>query len=91
MTKETRDMSEERTLTPPSRRQSLLERLVEQRTSEAFLASIGVAVQKVAEEIAKEALADETFRRAICELVKRRSEALLQELLDTERKEVTED
>jgi hypothetical protein len=79
-------MSEERTLTPPPRHPSLLERLVEQRTSETFLASIGVAVQKVAEEIAKEALADETFRRTLRELVQRRSVALLEELLDGERR-----
>jgi hypothetical protein len=79
-------MSEERTLTPPPRRQSLLERLVEQRTSEAVVGTVGLAVQKVAEEIAREVLGDQEFRRAIRELAKRRFAALLQELLDTERK-----
>lgn len=62
-------------------RPTLLERIVEQRTGEALVASVGVAVEKVAEEIAKEALADETFRRTIRELVQRRSQELLDELL----------
>jgi len=54
---------------------------VEQRTGEPLVASVGVAVEKVAEEIAKEALADETFRRTIRELVQRRSREMLDELL----------
>jgi hydrogenase maturation factor len=62
-------------------RSTLLERIVEQRTGEVLVASVGVAVEKVAEEIAKEALADETFRRTIRELVQRRSRELLDELL----------
>ena len=64
-----------------SHRPTLLERIVEQRTGEALVASVGVAVEKVAEEIAREALTDETFRRTIRELVQRRSRELLDELL----------
>jgi hypothetical protein len=58
-----------------------LERIVEQRTGEALVASVGGAVERVAEEIAKEALADESFRRTIHELVQRRSREFLDELL----------
>jgi hypothetical protein len=42
-------------------RPTLLERIVERRTGEAQVASVGVAVERVAEEIAKQALADETL------------------------------
>ena len=63
-----------------ARRPSLLEHIVDQRRGEA-LVSVGVAVEKVAEDIAKEALADETFRRTIRALVQRRSRQLLDELL----------
>ncbi len=66
---------------PRSHRPTLLERLVERRTGEALVATVGIAVEKVAEEIAKEALADESFRRTLRELVQRRSQALLDELL----------
>jgi hypothetical protein len=40
-----------------------------------------MAVEKLAKEIAREVLADETFRRTIRELVRRRSKALLDRLL----------
>jgi hypothetical protein len=43
--------------------------------------TISVAVEELAEEIAREALADETFRRTIRELVRLRSQELLDRLL----------
>jgi hypothetical protein len=51
-----------------------------------LVASVSVAVDRVAEEIAREALADDEFRRAIKELVRQRSEQLLDRLLRDGRK-----
>jgi hypothetical protein len=46
-----------------------------------MVGTVSVAVERLAEEIAREALADETFRRTIRELVRVRSQALLDRLL----------
>lgn len=62
-------------------RQPLRERIVEERVGQAMVGSISVAVDRVAEEIAREALADETFRRTIRELVRVRSQEVLDRLL----------
>lgn len=62
-------------------RQSLLERIVEERVGHTLVGTVSVAVDRVAEEIAREALADDTFRRTIRELVRIRSQELLNELL----------
>lgn len=62
-------------------RASLLERIVEERVGEPLVGTVSVAVDRIAEEIAREALADDRFRRTIRELVYRRSQALLDELL----------
>jgi hypothetical protein len=59
----------------------MLERIVEERAGHAVVGTISVAVDRVAEEIAREALADETFRRTIRELVRVRSQELLDRLL----------
>jgi hypothetical protein len=58
-----------------------LGRIVERRTGETRGASVGLAVEKVAEEIAKEALAGETFQRTLRELVQRRSAEMVDGLL----------
>jgi len=63
--------------------QSLPERIVEERVGQALVGSVSTAFDRIAEEIAKEALQDEAFRRALRELVHRRSEALLAELLES--------
>ncbi len=62
-------------------RQTLLERIVEERVGQTLVGAVSVAVDKVAEEIAREALSDETFRRVIRELVRARSQELLDRLL----------
>ena len=62
-------------------RHTLLERIVEERVGQTLVSTVSIAVDKVAEEIARDALSDETFRRAISELVRRRSEELLDRLL----------
>ena len=61
-----------------TRTQTALERLVNERVDQVLAA----AVEKIAEEIAREALADETFRQTLRVLVQQRSKALLEELLD---------
>jgi hypothetical protein len=62
-------------------RQTLLERIVEDRVGQALVGTVSVAVDRIAEEIEREALADETFRRTLRELVRLRSQELLDELL----------
>ena len=59
----------------------MLERIVDERVGQSLVGSVSVAVDRIAEEIAREALADETFRRTIRELVRVRSQELLKELL----------
>jgi hypothetical protein len=51
----------------------MLERIVDERVAHALVGTVSVAVDRVAEEIAREAPADEAFRRTIRELVRRRS------------------
>ena len=46
----------------------MLERILDERVGQSLVVS--VAVDRIAEEIAREALADETFRRTIRELVR---------------------
>jgi hypothetical protein len=67
----------------------LLERIVEERVGQALVGTISVAVDRAAEEIAREALADEAFRRTIRELVRRRSQEILDRLLRNEKPERT--
>ena len=62
-------------------RRTLLDRIVEQRVGQTLVGAVSVAIDKVAEEIAREALSDDTFRRAIRELVQARSQELLDQLL----------
>lgn len=59
----------------------MLERIVEERVGHALVGTVSVAVDRLAEEIAREALADGTFRRTIRELVRVRSQELLDRLL----------
>ena len=59
----------------------MLERIVDERVGQSLVGSVSVAVDRIAEEIAREALADDTFRRTIRELVRVRSQELLNRLL----------
>jgi hypothetical protein len=60
---------------------TLLERLVDERAGHTVTNAVSVAVEKVAEEIAREALSDETFRHALRTMVRTRSQAILDRLL----------
>lgn len=55
------------------------------RVGQTLVGTVSVAVDRVAEEIARDALQDDAFRRAIRELVHRRSEELLKRLLENGR------
>ena len=61
---------------------TLLEKIVDERVGQTLVGTVSVAVDRVAEEIAREALADETFRRALRELVRDRSQKVLDQLLE---------
>jgi hypothetical protein len=58
---------------------TLLEKIVDER--QTLVGTVSVAVDRIAEEIAREALRDESFRRALRELVRVRSQILLDQLL----------
>ena len=60
---------------------TLLEKIVDERVGQTLVGTVSVAVDRIAEEIAREALGDETFRRALRELVRVRSQKLLDQLL----------
>lgn len=61
---------------------TLLEKIVDERVGQTLVGTVSVAVDRIAEEIPREALADETFRRALRELVRVRSQKLLDQLLE---------
>src|SRR2546427_1060815 len=65
-------------------RHTLLERIVDERVGQTMVGTVSVAVDRMAEEITREALADETFRRTIRELVRVRSQQLLDRLLQND-------
>ena len=54
---------------------------MEARVGQALVGTASAAVDRVAEEIAREALADGSFRRTLRELVRLRSQELLEQLL----------
>jgi hypothetical protein len=60
---------------------TLLEKIVDERVGQTLVGTVSGAVDRMAEEIACEALADETFRKALRELVRVRSQRLLDQLL----------
>ena len=59
---------------------TLLEKIVDERVGQTLVGTVSVAVDRIAEEIAREALGDET--RALRELVRVRSQKLLDQLLE---------
>lgn len=61
---------------------TLLEKSVDERVGQTLVGSVSVAVDRIAEEIAREALADETFRKALREIVRDRSRKILDQLLE---------
>jgi hypothetical protein len=66
-------------------RRSVLERIVEERVGQSLVGNVSTAVDRIAEEIAKETLQDESFRHVLRELVHRQSEEMLEQLLSTRK------
>jgi len=64
---------------------TLLEKMVDERVGQTLVGPVSLAVDRMAEEIAREALGDETFRRALRELVRTRSQKILDQLLENGR------
>ena len=64
---------------------TLLEKIVNERVGQPLVGTISVAVDRIAEEIARETLADHAFRRALRKLVRVRSQKLLDQLLENGR------
>ena len=62
-------------------RQSLIERIVEERVGHTTVGTLSVAVDRIAEELAREVLADEDFRQSLHALVRVRSRQLMDRLL----------
>lgn len=58
-----------------------LDRLIDDVTARTVVTGISHAVEKIAEEIAKETLKDAEFRRLLHATVKARSRVLLEQLL----------
>jgi hypothetical protein len=57
-----------------------LERLIEQSTADALVARLRVTAEHLGDELAKELLADEEFRRAIKELARATAQRVLERL-----------
>jgi len=62
-------------------RRTILERIVDERAGHTVVGNVSVTIERIAEEIARETLSDETFRRSLRELVRRRSQEILDDLL----------
>jgi hypothetical protein len=62
-------------------RQSLIERIVEERVVQTTVGTVSVAVDRMAEELAREVLADDEFRQSLRTLVRLRSRDLMDRLL----------
>jgi hypothetical protein len=59
---------------------SILERIIEERTGQSYIGTVSVAVERLADEFAREAMADPEFRRSIREMVRAHSKALSESL-----------
>jgi hypothetical protein len=68
---------------------STLERLVDEVAGRSVVGTVSVAIQTLAEDIAREAMEEPGFREAIRALVRERSRALLADLLTRRNPEET--
>jgi hypothetical protein len=55
---------------------TLLERIIEEHVGRSYVGTVSVAVERAAEEFAREALADEEFRRSMREMIRTESKKL---------------
>jgi hypothetical protein len=63
-----------------------LERIVEEATARTLVGSVSIAIEKIAEEIAKEALADEEFRESLRALTRASAKQIMARLAAAEEK-----
>ena len=64
-----------------TRRPTLLEELVRTQTTHTMTESVRIAIEQIGAEMAKEALADEEFRRTLRALVRTASQRIMADLL----------
>jgi hypothetical protein len=67
------------------RRRRLLETIVDQTARPTLVGPVSLATQRLVDEIAREALADDEFRRSLHALVRKRSREILDDLIREER------
>ncbi|TMA81667.1 MAG: hypothetical protein E6J72_04890 [Deltaproteobacteria bacterium] len=66
-------------------RESVLERIVRERTAYTTVGTISVAVDRLAEELAREVLADEEFRKSFHALIR----SMARDIMDQVRRRDT--
>jgi hypothetical protein len=60
---------------------SKLDQIIEEVTARTLVGTVSVSIEKIAEEIAKEALSDEEFRESLHALVRAASKKIMAQLL----------
>jgi hypothetical protein len=60
---------------------SKLDQIIEEVTARTLVGTVSVSTEKIAEEIAKEALSDQEFRESLHALVRAASKKIMAELL----------
>jgi hypothetical protein len=63
---------------------SKLNQIIEEATARTLVGSISISIEKIAEEIAKEALCDEEFRESLHAMVRAAAKRIMAELLAAE-------
>ena len=66
-------------------RESVLERIVRERTAYTTVGTLSVAVDRLAEELAREVLADEEFRKSFNKLIR----SMARDIMDQVRRRDT--
>jgi hypothetical protein len=66
--------------------QSRLDRIIDEVISRTLVGSVSIGIEKMAEEIAKDVLADEEFRESLHALLRAASKRIMAELTETEQK-----
>lgn len=59
-----------------------LDRIIEEVTAHTLAGSVSIAIEKIAEEIAKETLADEEFRESLRALTRAAAKRILAQLAE---------
>jgi len=67
-------------------RRARIDRIIDEVVARTTTGRVSVAIERIAEEMAREALADETFRRSLREAVSSSAKRYLEELHARERR-----